>query len=157
MSLPQNSPFVQLGATILLSWEQKVSQICKELLHSSPSSNTKGSNYNEKHHHHCMTEDRSRLLKLCFEEMEEVARLHDDLECCLNEVKRELNYILSELNVRDYHHDETLRYLGHEPDSKLNEGEIELTNHNITWIRNCCYDAISETEKTLLPYFKTKK
>ena len=103
-----------------------------------------------------MTEDRSRLLKLCFEEMEEVARLHDDLECCLNEVKRELNYILSELNVRDYHHDETLRYLGHEPDSKLNEGEIELTNHNITWIRNCCYDAISETEETLLPYFKTK-
>ena len=104
-----------------------------------------------------MTEDRSRILKLCFEEMEEVARLHDDLECCLNEVKRELNFILSELNVRDYHHDETLRYLGHEPDSKLNEGEIELTNHNITWIRNCCYDAISETEETLLPYFKTKK
>ena len=117
----------------------------------------KGLIHNEKHHHHCMTEDRSRTLKLCFDEMEEVARLHDDLECCLNEVKRELNFILSELNVRDYHHDETLRYLGHEPDSKLNEGEIELTNHNITWIRNCCNDAISETEETLLPYFKTKK
>ena len=104
-----------------------------------------------------MTEDRSRTLKLCFEEMEEITRLHDDLEYCLNEVKRELNYILSELNVRDYHHDETLRYLGHEPDPKLNEGEIEMNNRNITWIRNCCYDAISETEETLLPYFKTKK
>ena len=103
-----------------------------------------------------MTEDKSRILKLCFEEMEEIARLHDDLEYCLNEVKRELKYILSELYVRDYHHDEILRYLGHEPDPKLNEGEIEMNNRNIIWIWNCCYDAISETEETLLPYFKTK-
>ena len=104
-----------------------------------------------------MTEDKSRILKLCFEEMEEVARLHDDLECCLNEVKRELNYILSELNVRDYHHDETLRYLGHEPDPKLNEGEIEMNSSDINWIKNRCCEALADTEETLLPYFKTKK
>ena len=89
--------------------------------------------------------------------MEEIARLHDDLEYCLNEVKRELNYILSQLEVRDYHHDEILRYLGHEPDPKLNEGEIELTKDDVSFIRGCYYDAISETEETLLPYFKTKK
>ena len=104
-----------------------------------------------------MTEDRSRLLKLCFEEMGEVARLHDDLECCLNEVKRELNYILSELNVRDYHHDETLRYLGHAPDPKLKEGEIDMDDSDVSWIRQNCQDALDETEETLLPYFKTKK
>ena len=104
-----------------------------------------------------MTEDKSRLLKLCFEEMEEVARLYDDLEYCLNEVKRELNYILSQLEVRDYHHDEILRYLGHEPDPKLNEGEIELTKDDVSWIRQNCQDTLDETEETLLPYFKTKK
>ena len=92
-----------------------------------------------------MTEDRSRTLKLCFEEMEEIARLHDDLECCLNEVKRELNYILSELNVRDYHHDETLRYLGHAPDTKLKEGEIDMDDSDVSWIRQNCQDALEET------------
>ena len=89
--------------------------------------------------------------------MEEIVRLHDDLEDSLNYVKRELEHILSWLEVRDYHHEETLRYLGHKPDPKLNEGEIALSNGTITWIRGRCYDAISETEETLLPYFKTKE
>ena len=104
-----------------------------------------------------MTEDKSRTLKLCFEEMEEIARLHDDLECCLNEVKMELNVMLSHLYVRDYHHDETLRYLGHSPDTKLKEGEIKLTNSDINYIRQQCALTILETEESLLPYFKTKE
>ena len=44
-NLPLSPPFVQLGETILFSWEQKVSQVCKELLQSSPSSTAKGFNY----------------------------------------------------------------------------------------------------------------
>ena len=117
----------------------------------------KGLIHNEKHHHHCMTEDRSSILKLCFEEMEEIARLHDDLEESLNNVKQEIEFMLLRLNVRDYHHEETLRYLGHKPDPKLNEGEIEMDNSDINWIKDCCYDALAETEETLLPYFKIKK
>ena len=104
-----------------------------------------------------MTEDRSSILKLCFEEMEEIARLHDDLEESLNNVKQEIEFMLLRLNVRDYHHEETLRYLGHKPDPKLNEGEIEMNNSDIDWIKDCCYDALAETEETLLPYFKIKK
>ena len=104
-----------------------------------------------------MTEDRSKTLKLCFEEMEEIARLHDDLEYCLNEVKVKLCSMLAHLYVSDYHHDEILRYLGHEPEIELNEGEIPLTKGDVSMIRSSYYDAISETEETLLPYFKTKK
>ena len=117
----------------------------------------KGLIHNEKHHHHCMTEDKSRTLKLCFEEMEEITRLHDDLKYCLNEVKMELTIMLSQLYVRDYHHDETLRYLGHSPDTKLKEGEIDMDDSDVSWIRQNCQDALEETEETLLPYFKTKK
>ena len=117
----------------------------------------KGLIHNEKHQHHCMTEDRSKTLKLCFEEMEEITRLHDDLEGSLNHVKDELKYILSFLSVRDYHHNETLRYLGHAPDPKLKEGEIDMDDSDVSWIRQNCQDALDETEETLLPYFKTKK
>ena len=104
-----------------------------------------------------MTEDRSRTLKLCFEEMEEITRLHDDLEGSLTNVKQEIELMLLSLNVRDYHHDETMRYLGHAPDTKLKEGEIDMDDSDVSWIRQNCQDALDETEETLLPYFKTKE
>ena len=117
----------------------------------------KGLIHNEKHQHHCMTEDRSKTLKLCFEKMEEITRLHDDLEGSLNHVKDELKYILSFLSVRDYHHDETLQYLGHKPDPKLNEGEIELTNSDIRYIRERCTDTIAEVVYQLHPELETEE
>ena len=89
--------------------------------------------------------------------MEEIVSFHDDLEYCLNKVKVELSSMLAHLYVSDYHHDETLRYLGHIPETELNEGEIPLTKGDVSMIRSSYYDAISETEETLLPYFKTKK
>ena len=104
-----------------------------------------------------MTEDRSRTLKLCFDNMEKIARLHDDLEYSLKFVKQQTEHMLWRLKVGDYHHEETLRYLGHAPDTKLNEGAIDIDEWDMSDIRRCCQEALDETEEMLLPYFKTKK
>ena len=85
------------------------------------------------------------------------SRMSKNITYELNDIKDELKYILSYLSVRDYHHDETLRYLGHAPDTKLKEGEIDMDDSDVSWIRQNCQDALDETEETLLPYFKTKK
>ena len=104
-----------------------------------------------------MSEDRNRALVLCFEEMEEIVHLYNVLEWCTDYVKSEVDCLLSHLYVRDYHHDEILRYLGHEPDPKLNEGEIELTNSDIRYIRERCTDTIAEVVYQLHPELETEE
>ncbi len=104
-----------------------------------------------------MTEDRSRILELCFDNIAEIISLRRDLEIAIDEVDDILKGILTNFGVRDYHHNETLRYLGCEPDTKLNEGEIELSHDDILIVRSRCSEAIDFAKDWLLPYFKTKK